>query len=90
MRIFINDSGDLCFSFRRHYWEDETVIILTEDHTTRRRINRVFRMTTSKRTLQKALWRLRALEHEGHYLPGGYEYAMILDNYVDEVVNSRF
>ena len=90
MRIFVNDSGDLCFTFRRHHWEDDTIVILPDEKATRRRINRVFRATTPGEVMQKALRRLRSLEHGGDYLPGGYEYAVVLDSYVSEVVNSGF
>lgn len=90
MRIFVNDSGDLCFAFRYHHWEDDIVIALPDDKATRRRINHVFRATTSGAVLQKALRRLRALESRGGYIPSGYEYASVLEAHISEVVNSHF
>lgn len=90
MRIFINDSGDLCLAFRRHHWEDDTIIVLPDEKAARRRINRAFRAVAPENVLQKSLRRLRALEHGGDYLPGGYEYASVLEECISEVVNSRF
>ena len=90
MRIFVNDSGDLCLAFRHHHWEDDTIVILPNGKATRRRINRVFRATTPEGVLQKALRRLRALEHGGDYLPGGYEYASVLEEYISRAVNGIF
>ena len=88
MRIFVDDYGDLCLAFRSHHWEDDTIIVFPDEKATRRRINRVFRMTTREKVMQKALRRLRALEQGWGYIPGGYEYASVLDECISKVVNS--
>lgn len=89
MLITEGENGSLIFSWYERPNRKKSAT-LAEDHATRRRINRVFRRCTAENVLQKALRRLRALEHGGDYLPGGYEYAVVLDSYVSEVVNSRF
>lgn len=90
MRIFINDYGDLCLAFRHHHWEGDTIIVIPDDKATRRRINRVFRAVTPEKTLKKALRALSADEKAGLIVNDGYEYAIVLKDYISKVENSRF
>lgn len=90
MRIYVSNSGYLCFAFYERSGEAETAMALPEDKATRRRINRVFRAATPEKTLKKALRGLWADEKAGMIVTDGYEYALVLEDYIRKVENSCF
>ena len=81
--------GSLVFSWY-DYPHRKKSANLAEGKATRRRINAIFRAVDGREITGKALRRLWAYEKAGLVVSDGYEYALVLNDIIGMVVNSKY
>lgn len=89
MLITVNESGELTFSWYEYPHRKKSVT-LAEDRATRRRINEIFRVVDGREITGKALRRLWTYEKSGLVVSDEFEYALVLNDIINMVVNDRY